>query len=144
MKRSHKKNQQKRFYAACYKWLRLLWMGDFDLVVSLADLNNDADADSNYRTNAEVEIQTRYKLITVVGDRAQITKMGDEELDDIACHEIVHAVVAPVGELLSTVIDELPAGKRSVYYDWKKRETETVTTHITNVMQNLHKAPRGS
>ncbi len=137
------KKALKKFNAACVKWRRLLWLGDFNLDVSLADLNPESDKNSAYRTHADSEIQTPYRLITIRGDTDQISNMSDSCVDDVARHELIHAVVAPLNELLNQIIEELPANKRGPYYDWKRREIEAVTTHLTDVTYVLHRAPKG-
>jgi len=136
-----KKNQRKRFFNACLKWLYLLGLRRYELVTSLGDLKQDESSD--WRDAATVETKARYRSIKVTGDEEVIGAMDDVSLDETACHEMVHAVLAPLEELTEEVIAQLPAGKRDPYYAWKQRELEEVTTHIETVVRDLHKSPKG-
>ena len=145
MKKATRKEKRalKKFNAACVKWRRILWLGDFELTTVFADLNKKRDEDSVYGTQAQNETEIKYGLITITGDESQIPMMDDESLDGTACHELLHTVLAPLGDLLHQIIEELPSSKQGPYYNWKSREIETVTTHLTRVVRDLYASPRG-
>ncbi len=145
MEKATRKQKQalKKFNAACIKWRRLLWLGEFTLFVELEDLNKKRDDNSSYGTQAQNETEIKYDLITIKGDINQIPKMDDDSIDSTACHELIHTVLAPVNDLLNQVINELPNSTQDPYYDWKSREVEAVTTRLTHVIRELYVAPKG-
>lgn len=145
MRKPTKKQLTQRLFDACSKWLRLLWVGDWDLTVLLADLNDDGaeSPGEGFKNEAEVAIQVPYKMVTITGDEATIASMSDRALDETACHEVMHVVISPLGMLMDELIDELPAAKRDIYRKWKKRELEDVTASLTNAVRALHRAPKG-
>ena len=138
-----KKNQRKRWHRACVKWLYLLGLGKYELFTSLDDLNVDADENSDERRAAKMESQARYRSIKIIGDEKVIDNLDDEDLDETACHEVVHGVMAPLVEFLDLVLDELPAKKQDTFIAWRNREVEEVTTHLTTTVRGLHRAPKG-
>ena len=138
-----KKNQSKRFHRACVKWLYLLKLGQHELITYLDNLNVDADENSDWRASAKMESQIRYRTIKITGDEKIISGMNDYDLDETACHEVLHAVMAPLVEFLDRVLDELPAKKQDTFIAWRNREVEEVTTHLTTAVRGLHRAPKG-
>ena len=139
-----KRNQRKRFHRACVKWLYLLGLGRYELLTRLEDLNIDLiDENSDERRSAKMESQARYRSIKIIGDEKVIGSLDDEDLDETACHEVVHATMAPLVEFLDRVLDELPAKKQNTFIAWRNREVEEVTTHLTTTVRGLHKAPKG-
>ncbi len=138
-----KKNQQRRFFHSCLKWLLLLGLRSHELTTDLDELNPDVNENSSWRDAATVETRSRYRTIRVTGDKKTISDMNDDVLDEIACHEIVHAVLAPLNELFTEVINQLPVGKRDTYDSWRSRELEEVTTHLEVTVRHLYKAPKG-
>lgn len=142
MKKLTKKQCAERLYTACFKWLKLLWVGDFDLIVKVDDLN-DPSSTGAFKTDAKANITTPYKLITITGDEESIRTMNDREIDELACHEIMHIILDPLHELLLEVISKLPKAKHEPYTNWLTRELESTNTHLTNVARALYKAPKG-
>ena len=139
-----KKNQRKRFHRACVKWLYLLGLGRYELLTRLEDLNKDLiDENSDERRSAKMESQARYRSIRIIGDEKVIGNLNDEDLDETACHEVVHATMAPLVEFLDRVLDELPTKKQDTFIAWRNREVEEVTTHLTTTVRGLHRAPKG-
>ncbi len=138
-----KRNQRKRFHRACVKWLYLLGLGRYELFTLLDNLNEETDKNSDWHASAKMESQARYRSIKIIGDEKVISKMNDEDLDETACHEVVHATMAPLVEFLDRVLDELPAKKQDTFIAWRNREVEEVTTHLTTTVRGLHRAPKG-
>ncbi len=138
-----KKNQRKRWHLACVKWLYLLGLGRCELLTRLDNLNAEADENSDWRKSAKMESQARYRSMRIIGDEKAINEMDDEDLDETACHEVVHATMAPLVEFLDRVLDELPAKKQDTFIAWRNREVEEVTTHLTTTVRGLHRAPKG-
>lgn len=137
-----KKKQSRRFFRACLKWLHLLGLSRHELITNLDDMNKEA-VNSNWRDAARVETRARYRSIRVTGDKKTISELDDDTLDETACHEMVHAVLAPLDEFIDEIIDELPASKRDTYNSWRNRELEEVTTHLEVVVRGLYRAPKG-
>ncbi len=138
-----KKNQNQRFHRACVKWLYLLGLGKYELLTRLDNLNEGANENSDERRTAKMESQARYRAIRIIGDEKVIGSLEDEDLDETACHEVVHATMAPLVEFLDRVLDELPAKKQDTFIAWRNREVEEVTTHLTTTVRGLHRSPRG-
>ena len=138
-----KKNQRKRWHRACVKWLYLLGLGRYELFTLLDNLNEEAHKNSDWFASAKMESQARYRTIKIIGDEEVIGGMDDEALDETACHEVVHATMAPLVEFLDRVLDELPAKKQDTFIAWRNREVEEVTTHLTTTVRGLHRAPKG-
>ena len=136
------KQCRERLFKACFKWLKLLWVGDFDLGVKIDDLNEILPSGA-FKIDAKTNIETQYKLITVTGDEESIRTMNDRALDETACHEIIHIILDPLHSLLEEVIHKLPKSKHEPYTNWTIRELESTTTHLTNVIRALHRAPKG-
>ena len=132
----------RRFFNARLKWLKLLHIGDWELRVSVGDVEQSLG--ENFCVQAENTGQARYMQVVITGDFATIQGMSDDDLDDLACHEVMHSVIGPVAELLDEVITALPAEQRQTYNDWRNREVEGVTSHLTGVVQARHRAPRGT
>ena len=139
-----KKNQRQRFHRACVKWLYLLGLGRYELFTRLENLNKDLiDENSDERRSAKMKSQARYRSIKIIGDEEVIGNLDDEDLDETACHEVVHATMAPLVEFLDRVLEELPAKKQDTFIAWRNREVEEVTTHLTTTVRGLHRAPKG-
>jgi len=139
-----KKKQSLRWHRSCVKWLYLLGLGKYELLTRLEDLNRDlTDKNSDERRVAKMESQARYRAIRIIGDEKVIGNLDDEDLDETACHEVVHATMAPLVEFLDRVLDELPAKKQDTFIAWRNREVEEVTTHLTTTVRGLHRAPKG-
>ena len=139
-----KKKQSLRWHRSCVKWLYLLELGRYELLTRLEDLNKDLiDKNSDERRAAKMESQARYRSIRIIGDEKVIGNLDDEDLDETACHEVVHAVMAPLVEFLDRVLDELPANRQNTFIAWRNREVEEVTTHLTTTVRGLHRAPKG-
>ncbi|KKL60346.1 hypothetical protein LCGC14_2206200 [marine sediment metagenome] len=143
MKKLTRKQCSQRLYSACFKWLKLLWVGDFDLLVRIDDLKDEEKESSGFKIDAKSSINTPYKLITIVGDEESIRTMNDRALDETACHEILHIILDPLHSLLDEVITKLPKSKHEPYTNWTTRELESTTTHLTNVVRALYRAPKG-
>ena len=142
MKKLTKKQCAQRLYSACFKWLKLLWVEDFDLTVKIDNLNNPLSSGA-FKTDAITNIETPYKLVTIVGDEESICTLSDRVLDETACHEIIHIILDPLHSLLEEVINKLPKSKREPYTNWTIRELESTTTHLTNVIRARHMSPKG-
>ncbi len=135
-----KRNQRKRFFEACLKWLELLGLAKWELTTRLRDIDQDAGTD--WRNSASVETRPENHSIIVTGDEKTISGLSDSKLDETAGHEIMHAVLAQMDELTKDMIDQLPARKRKAYDDWRSRELEEVATRIEAVVLKLHTSPK--
>ena len=143
MKKLTRKQCARHFYTHCFKWLKLLWVGDFDLTVKIDDLN-EVSPGGAFKIDAKASIDTSYKLITITGDEESIRTMSDRAIDETACHEILHIILDPLHSLLEEVISKLPKSKREPYTNWTICELETATTHLTNVVRALYMSPKGT
>ena len=137
-----KKNQARRFFLACEKWLILLGLGNWELTTRLVDLDQDVGKD--WRAAATVDTRPEYHSIIITGDEKVISNLDDVQLEETACHEVIHAVLAQMDELTKEIIEQLPKGKREVYASWHRRELEEVATRLEAAVLHLHKAPRSS
>ncbi len=108
-----KKKQSLRWHRSCVKWLYLLGLGRYELLTRLEDLNKDLiNENSDERRSAKMESQARYRSIRIIGDEKVIGNLDDEDLDETACHEVVHATMAPLVEFLDRVLMNFPLRNR--------------------------------
>jgi len=83
-----------------------------------------------------------YKEYTIFARDTWLKKAKKRDLDEYACHEVVHCVTSPLFDLIKTIVDDLPETKAKVYREWAKRENEEITTHLTDILVNEAKTWR--
>ena len=142
-----KKRLPLRLARACKRWQKTLWIGDwdgtFEVIEGLAEkITSDRDSATEWTSAYSVATQVPYKSFLVKADREILADATEEELDEHACHEMVHVVLEPMKDVAESLLKNLPASKRSGYVDWLARENEGVTEHLTKVLRSIVKKRR--
>jgi hypothetical protein len=136
-----------RLSRACKRWQKTLWIGDwdgtFEVIEGLAkEITSTRDSATEWTSAYTVAIKVPYKSFLVKADREIVAEATDEELDEHACHEMIHVVLEPMKDVTESLLTQLPASRRAGYVDWLSRENEGVTEHLTKVLRAIVKKKR--
>ncbi len=146
------RRQLRRLRGACLKWRRLLWLDSYEFDVRFTakgafDKREDEEnhgEDSSFVIYAVTEASSEYLTARIEADEGETRRSSDDRLDATACHEVVHVLMEPLMRVSWEMLYELPAHKREVYRKWRRNECEALTSKLTSILRELHKAPRGT
>lgn len=136
-----KKQALKRWKQACERWVNRLGLKDYSRTYKIecegiTGLDNAAVPGV---VAACCETNTRYKWFKATATLEFMRETDDDELDETACHEIVHAVIDPIDAVTREVIDALPKGARQGFDAYRAAALERTTTHIEHVLRLMNK-----
>lgn len=136
-----------RWRDACVKWVRLLWVGNYEVTYQILDdpvsEKREIDDDGEFVTVATASVRPEYFRALLSIKRSRMRDCTDEELDENACHEVLHIAMAPFADAFYDLIEAMPKAKREGWRARRAYEHERVTSHLTTVVRFLHKSPRG-
>ena len=145
-----KKNQLKRFNDAVLRWRRLLWLDNYDITVRFADeekakertLKETNGADTEFAIFGTTETLPDYQTAIIEVVERELKGKTEDELDSMACHEMVHVLMAPFADVTWEMLHELPPEKREVYKIWRRKAQEELTSRLTGILTTLHRSPK--
>lgn len=114
------KKDKDRINKAVKKWKHKMFLGAWRIQVFFTDQGDD-DLE-----NARVVTSSRYRQATI-WIRPAILDSND--IEEVICHEMVHVIIAPILELLTSSIDGSLVGHEAKAYFH-----ESVTTDLTNII----------
>lgn len=132
----------KKWINLCNKWINLLWLKDHEVRYKFLGEKSSSDT-GNWAGVAEVEIQPRYRTALISAYKDVLNELSDGGMEDSACHEVVHILLAPLNEFVTEILDELPKSKRDGWDAYRDFVNERVTQHVTDVVCSLYRSPRG-
>lgn len=104
----------------CKKWQKFLLLDNWRLTFKYRD-NSEA---------TETKVEANTFQITIIASN-NIIKNSIERLNLIACHELLHARLAPLDDLMNSIFTTLPNKSSSIYADWFHAEIEKITEQLT-------------
>ena len=145
-----KKGQLKLFNDAVVKWRWLLWLNSYDITVRTADESRDKarNAEEKHGETSEfaifgtTETLPDYQTAIIEVVERELKGKTEDELDSIACHEMVHVLMAPFSDVTWEMMHELPPEKREVYKTWRRKAQEELTSRLANILTALHRSPK--
>ena len=134
----------RRWKDACGKWIRLLWVGNYEVTFQILDGPEKHDGgDPEFVTVATAAVRPEYFRALLSIQRGRVRECTDDELDENACHEVLHIVAAPFADTLYEAVEAMPKARRQGWHARRIYEHERLTSHLTAVARFLYKAPRG-
>lgn len=135
----------RRWIQAIDKWVYLLWLGDHERTYQLTDekLPAETDGASQFLTAARCENEPRYKKVYFSINKWHLDSTNDNDLDETACHEVIHQIIGPLNDVAYEVINSMPKSKQEGWHKYRIYQMEFVTSHLTNVIRQLYKSPKG-
>lgn len=137
----------RRWKDACSKWVRLLWVGNYEVTYQILDgpeHTMKGPHEAEFVTVATASVRPEYFRALLSVQRNRVRECTDDELDENACHEVMHIVMAPLDTVLYDAVESMPAGRREGWHTRRAYELERVTSHLTTVTRFLHRSPRGA
>ena len=145
-----KKGQFKRFNDAVIRWRWLLWLNSYDITVRTADESRDKAKNteekhgetSEFAIFGTTETLPDYQTAIIEVVERELKGKTEDELDSIACHEMVHVLMAPFSDVTWEMLHEMPPEKREVYKIWRRKAQEELTSRLTSILTALHRSPK--
>ena len=125
-----------RFDAALDRWRDRLWLKQWDVSVKLKDQKLPGGA------AAEIVARPPYKDIYIMVDNVWLEGANPNEIEDVVCHEMVHAVLSPLKDVAAGMAKKMPAQQRSAFVLWLDKENEAVTTHLEQILRREARWPK--
>ena len=134
-----KKQALRRWNRACERWVSRLGFRDYTrhYEIELGELENSNGSANSGAVAAICVTNTRYKWLRATAAFDFVCNADDDDLDETACHEIIHAALDPIDAVTCEVIDSLPRGARAGFEAYRAAALERTTTHLTNVIRSL-------
>ena len=128
----------RRWKDACNKWIRLLWVGNYEVTFQVFDEPVDNQRPPNggaeFVTVATASVRPEYFRALLSIARSRVRDCTDEELDENACHEVMHIVVSPFADAFYELIEAIPKARGEGWTARRMYEHERVTSHLTTVV----------
>lgn len=138
----------RRWRDACGKWVRLLWVGNYEVTYQiLDDPANDQrppNGEAEFVTVATASVRPEYFRALLSIARNRVRECTDDKLDENACHEVMHIVMSPFADTLYEAVEAMPKARRGGWHARRMYEHERVTSHLTTVARFLYRSPRGA
>ena len=151
-KRKQKKAEKidplaRRWNAAVGKWKRVLWLTHWRIDTSIQDRqdatpNVSAATPASFGTIAQADTISCYRQSEIKLTRGSIASKNPKEMNESACHEVLHVVVAPYDAMVQEMLMALPQEKREGFEKWHDQAKEELVTHLQNVFiyEEAHRA----
>ena len=133
---------EKLLDAATTRWRDRLWMKQHDLTVRFADGKLTKNVNVSGIAAAEMDATPRYKEMTITVSKEWLEGSNPSEIDDVVCHEMVHAVLGPLKDVASAMLKALPPSQRKGFYQFLDKENEAVTTHLEHILRREARWPK--
>lgn len=128
---------RRRWKKAIRKWQHALLLDGFavNLVYekpSPADSNATLPSE-NWSVIGRTEVKPMYLDSRITVDPDFIKEATDAEIDEKACHELVHVLLGRVDNFVNEMFGALPPSKHQGFVAWWHEVHEFTTTHIQRV-----------
>ncbi len=131
---------EKRLGAAVDRWRDRFWLKQHDVTIRFVDTKIKKGAMSTIA--AEMDATPRYKEMRMVVHKGWLEEAKPSEIEDVVCHEIVHAVLAPLKDVAAAMLKKLPKEARLGFCEWLDKENEAVTTHLEHIFRREARWPK--
>ncbi len=128
--------EERRWRGAVSRARKRLWLEQHDVASNVVDeMTNDHPGKSDeFESIAKTTSISHYMMANLAAKRSAVESKSDAELDELACHEMLHVVLSPITDFVETFLDDFPAEKKKVLEKWWDRTNERVTEHLTRVI----------
>lgn len=122
-----------RWSRACIRWKKRLWLTDHD---TLHMINDDPHPDdtSHWQNIAVTQSNPSYRTAKLIAHGSALDSLDDDGLNGVACHELLHVLLAPLDHACREAIDALPKSQRAGWEALRVDALERVTVHLENVL----------
>ena len=120
--------------AAVRRWAWRLWLTDWDLATEVVE---SLKGEGNGEPAAEVSCHPEYRQGTVTAVRSYI-RLHPDEVDRIACHEVLHAVVSPLTMFVDNIVDTMPTGMRTIAKESWRVHKESMTNRLEQILMKVN------
>jgi len=125
----------REFVRHCEKWRKRLWLGAWDIVYEPVEKIDDGPANSDtYTSLAETETVADYLNATV---RFRVPPRGRGTLpsiEHIACHEMVHILLATYTDFVVSAIDHAHESDRAQLKERHDEAKERTVTYLERIL----------
>lgn len=130
------KRSLSRWKKAVVRWRQRLYLNQWCLDISVRPIGKTKPTGSTgeWHPFAQTEYALAYKDAGVVLNK-RFQSASDGEMDEKACHEMAHLVVAPLHVAALKLLDEVPKAKRDAYHDWLREAVEETTSDLGRIFQ---------
>lgn len=95
--------------------------------------NNGMTGKLDFEPAASIACSPDYLFHHVDVRASWLKTASKDDVDETACHELIHAVLSPLDSCTYKIMDAIPnKQKREAFMDWYKKEQEQVTTRLAN------------
>ena len=129
-----------RLDAASARWRARLWLNQHDVKIRFADLKIKKGAASTIA--AEMDASPRYKEMVITVRKEWLEQAQPSDIDDVVCHEMLHAVLAPLHDVAKAMLKRLQPGERAGFTEFLNKENEAVTTHLEHILRREARWPK--
>lgn len=119
--------------AAVRRWAWRLWLTDWDLTTEVAET---LKGEGSGEPAAEVSCQPEYRQATVTAVRSYIREHPDE-VDRVACHEVLHAVFSPLTMFVDHIVETMPNSMRVVTKESWRVHKESMTNRLEQILTKV-------
>jgi hypothetical protein len=130
---------EKRIDAALDRWRDRLLLRRWDMTIRLTDQKPKKNGDV---IAGEMDAKPRYKTMLVMVSRPWLESAKAADIEDTACHEVVHAVLAPLQDVAKAMLKRLSREERRGFEEWLDKENESVTTHFEHILRREARWPK--
>jgi len=135
-----RREAKRDWIAACKGWRDRLWIGDYRLnFETLDDSTPTRGESSDWVTTAKVQVQPQYRTAMIETDYDQLRYLDDDEMDEKACHEMVHVMMGEILRMGNRLMDKLKPSEREGFDEAWHVANETVTSRIAGVLRHRMK-----
>jgi len=130
---SEKKSPElKRWEDACLEWRYRLDLWDWRFTFEVVD---SFDGDTADRATAGRNVSTpAYKEATVRVRRTTAREASDDDLRELACHEMFHSVFVNLDVFVGTVIEQIPEPACEMVKEHWREEMESFVTRMQRTL----------
>ncbi len=131
---------EERLDAATTRWRARLWLNQYDLKIRFSDQKRRKGATEGVA--AAMEATPRYKEMVIIVRKEWLEEAKPSEIEDVVCHEILHAVLAPLHDVAKAMLKRLQPGERAGFTEFLNKENEAVTTHLEHILRREARWPK--
>ena len=132
---------EKRIDAAVDRWRDRLWLKQWDATIRFSEGKVRGSAAD---IAAAMDAVPRYKTMLMTVNSEWLEKASPRAIEDVTCHEIVHAVLSPLKDVAEAMLKALPKADRKGFDNWLQKENEAVTTHLEHIFRREARWPKRS
>ncbi|KKN08407.1 hypothetical protein LCGC14_1057050 [marine sediment metagenome] len=132
------------------RWKKIFKLDDYtfiftkfdDEVINKKNSSLDQSKSSNFIICSTVDTSTEYRYAIIEVHENSFDDASNKNIDNKACHEVMHVLMAPYANISWKLLQELPSQERKVYKKWRKSEEEEFTSRLADIICSLKKTQR--